>query len=353
MTRIKVDRKSLRFPRIVIEPVLRGFASQAGGYSLDELIQQLGTTPEQFNDAAFTIDGEQMVELSRWLREKTAGQLDIREILSRFSATSAGLAGMAALSARNVRESLLVAVRYLPLLIPAMRADLIEDHTHVRFTLEMTADLGGMNRFLIELVTAAINIISADVMSQPIPRTIHFTHGYSSSEHTERRMRDLEEILGHPVVFNSTFNGMEGFKADLDVPTRSPNEATFSTVKRILENEMASQAAARTFAGIVRHELMKLANEGRYPSLEAFAERMNLSPRTLVRKLAGEDTSYKQLSNEIRLRLATELLDRTHFSIKQIATRVGFTNANSFSRAFKAVRGETPVEWRNRGSRKD
>ncbi len=352
MTRIKVERKALRFPRIVIEPVLRGFASQEGGYSLDELIEQLGTTPEQFNDAAFSIDGEQMVALSRWLREKTAGQLGIREILSRFSATSAGIAGMAALSARNVRESLLVAVRYLPLLIPAMRADLVEDHTHVRFTLEMTADLGEMNRFLIELVTAAINIISADVMSQPIPRTIHFTHGYSSSEYAGQRARDLEEILGHRVVFNSTFNGMEGYTADLDVSTRSPNEATFSTVKRILENEMSSQDQARTFAGIVRHELIKLANDGRYPPLEAFAERMNLSPRTLVRKLASENTSFKQLSNEVRLRLATELLDRTNFSIKQIATRVGFTNANSFSRAFKAVRGETPVEWRNRGNPK-
>ena len=292
-----------------------------------------------------------MLDLYRWLPEQTRGRVDVRHLLRHFSATSAGLAGMAALSASNVRESLEVAVRYLPLMMPVVRAELVEDGRHCRFTIDVTVDLGEMERFLVELVVAVVNIISQDVMSKPVPRTIHFTHGYGDSEDGRRHVAMLEEALGYKVVMNSTFNGMEGNASDLATPTRSPNEATFSTVKRILENEVVSQAQAHSFAATVRHELIKLANDGRHPSLEAFAERMNLSPRTLVRKLASEDTSFKQISNEVRFRLARELLEKTNFSIKQVATRTGFSNANSFSRAFKAQCGETPLGWRDRNGK--
>jgi AraC-like DNA-binding protein len=353
MPKIALDKKELRFPRTVIEPVLRAFSSGDTGVTMAQLLERLGTTEEQFHDPAFSINGEQMVDLYHWLPEQTRGRVDVGHLLRHFSATSAGLAGMAALSASNVRESLQVAVRYLPLMMPVVRADLLEDSRHCRFTVDITVDLGAMERFLVELVVSVVNIISEDVMSRPVPRTIHFTHGYGDSEQARRHVAMLEQVLGYRVIMNSTFNGMEGNAADLDTPTRSPNEATFSTVKRILENEVATQAQSRTFDSVVRHELIKLANDGRHPSLEAFAEKMNLSPRTLVRKLASENTSFKQISNDVRFRLARELLEKTNFSIKQVATRAGFSNANSFSRAFKTQCGETPVTWRDRHSRKN
>lgn len=347
MTRVTVDRRTLRFPRTVIEPILHGLGSQDAAHSLDDLLRELNTTPEAFHSADFSIDGEQLVTLYHWIRERTQGHIGIRELLSHFSATTAGLAGMAALSARNVRESLLVAVRYLPLLIPAMKAELVEDDRHTRFKLEMVSDLGDLNRLLLELVIAGIHIISNDVMSQPVPRTIHFTHGYGGSRHATDYARELKEILGCQVVFYSSFNGMEGHACDLDIPTRSPNDATFSNVKRILEDEMATRELSRSFTDVARHELMKLANNGRHLTLESFSEKMNMSPRTLIRKLAAEDASFKQLSNEVRFRLARELLEKTGCSIKQIASRAGFNNANSFSRAFKAQYGHTPLVWRD------
>ena len=119
----------------------------------------------------------------------------MRDWLSHFSATSAGLAGMAALSAGNVRESLLVAVMYLPLLVPVIRADLIEQPPHVHFTLEMTVDLGGMNSYLLEMVTDGVHIISNDVLSETVRRTIHFTHGHGTGELAAAHKSDLQAIF--------------------------------------------------------------------------------------------------------------------------------------------------------------
>ncbi|MEE4250720.1 MAG: helix-turn-helix domain-containing protein [Alcanivoracaceae bacterium] len=343
-----MDRKELRFPRTVLEPIRHVLDRQAAGICFSDVLRKLGVTPDQFDDSAFTIDGQQLYELFMWLRDGTQGQISLKGWISHFSATSAGLAGMAALSASNVRESLLVAVRYLPLLVPVMRANLFEEPPKVRFSLEMTTDMGEMNRFLLEIVTAAVHIISNDVMSQEVPRVIHFTHGYGDSSRAEARRRELEEVFASPVVFNSHFNGMEGRSDDMSVMTHSPNDATFSAVKRILEDELSSGNATQSLATVVHHELVKLANTGKYPSLEEFADRMNMSPRTLVRKLAKEETSFKSIANEVWLRLAKELLIKTRFPIKKIALQTGFNTTNSFSRAFKSLVGETPLEWRSR-----
>lgn len=345
MTGVPVDSKSLRFPRIILEPILYGLGTHKDARLRDEVLRLLDTTADAFDADAFTLDGEQLLRLYRWSKERALNELGVSAFLSRFSATSAGLAGMAALSARNVREALLVAVRYLPLLVPAMRAELVEDKRHMRFKLEMVADLGELNQPMLEIVAAAVSIISDDVMAEPVPRTLHLSHGYGNRRGAER-VQELEEALGHPVRFSSSFTGLEGNIADLTIPTRSPNDATFSSVKRILEAEMANLALTQSFANVARQELMRLANSGVYPSLEGFADIVHLSPRTLIRKLAAEDTSFKQLSSEIRFRLAIELLEKTQFSIKQVASRAGFNNANSFSRAFKAQYGKTPLEWR-------
>ena len=343
-----VDKKDFRIPKLTLEPIRQVLLLRSPNISQDDFLAQLGCTAQQYLDPAFSIDGEQFNALYAWVRDNTQSRISMRDWLSHFSATSAGLAGMAALSARNVRESLMVAVRYLPLVVPVMRAELIEAPPRVHFRLEMIVDLGEMNNFLLEIVTAAVHVISNDVMSEAVPRIIHFKHGYGTGPAARAHREDLESVFATRVIFNSSFNGMEGYTDDLDISTRSPNEATFNTVKRILEDEISAQRDTQAFANVVHLELVRLANAGQYPSLEDFSDRMNLSPRTLIRKLANEGTSFKAISNDVWLRLAKELLVKTQFPVKQVAARTGFTNTSSFSRAFKSLAGETPQAWRSR-----
>jgi AraC-like DNA-binding protein len=81
---------------------------------------------------------------------------------------------------------------------------------------------------------------------------------------------------------------------------------------------------------------------------EAVAHALNVSLRTLHRRLLEEGTSLQKVKDEVRRDLATERLVRTSRSIKQIAREVGFQNEKSFMRAFKHWTGESPVEYRRR-----
>jgi len=55
--------------------------------------------------------------------------------------------------------------------------------------------------------------------------------------------------------------------------------------------------------------------------------------------------NYSSYLERIRIRHAKELL-KTHLPVDKIALKVGYTNANSFNRAFKRLEGMTPGEFR-------
>ena len=50
--------------------------------------------------------------------------------------------------------------------------------------------------------------------------------------------------------------------------------------------------------------------------------------------------------NRLRMHQACQLLDTTSFSIKEIATRLGYQDPFYFSRAFRSVNKVAPTEYR-------
>jgi AraC-like DNA-binding protein len=74
---------------------------------------------------------------------------------------------------------------------------------------------------------------------------------------------------------------------------------------------------------------------------------MCCSSRTLQRILHDNHTSFKQIKQQIRVRRATELLQKTTRPLAKISEDLGFSSVSSFSRFFKALYGCTPKELRN------
>lgn len=81
-------------------------------------------------------------------------------------------------------------------------------------------------------------------------------------------------------------------------------------------------------------------------SKEQLAKALNISSRTLTRYLTKEGTNWRKLSNQLRMDRAKEYLISTPEGIEQIAFKVGFSNASSFSSAFSREVGRSPLEFR-------
>jgi AraC-like DNA-binding protein len=76
---------------------------------------------------------------------------------------------------------------------------------------------------------------------------------------------------------------------------------------------------------------------------------LNISERTLRRRLADLNVSYRSLVDQARHERAVDLLRRTSGSLSEIALATGFSDARNFRRAFKRWTGMLPGDFR-RGS---
>ena len=83
------------------------------------------------------------------------------------------------------------------------------------------------------------------------------------------------------------------------------------------------------------------------PSLIQVAEHVNLSPRTLKRRLAEKSKSFRELVQEIQEETALDLLLNSHKSLSEITFLTGFSELSAFNRAFKRWKGEAPSSYRS------
>lgn len=82
-------------------------------------------------------------------------------------------------------------------------------------------------------------------------------------------------------------------------------------------------------------------------TIEKTAERLDMSKRTLQRRLDDEGESFRSLVNRTRQNLACQYLKETTLSIGEISYLLGFEDRNSFYRAFQSWRGRSPDQFRD------
>lgn len=82
------------------------------------------------------------------------------------------------------------------------------------------------------------------------------------------------------------------------------------------------------------------------PNQQQIAAALNVSNRTLQRKLKEEGASFKDLLQDTRMQLARKYLRSPGRSVVETAYLLGFSEPSTFSRAFKRWSGVSPAEYR-------
>jgi AraC-like DNA-binding protein len=150
-----------------------------------------------------------------------------------------------------------------------------------------------------------------------------------------------------PVHFGSIRAEMTFDARYLSLPLRRDDRALRIMLPRALRYTVRQYRSDRLMISKLR-DLLRADCTLR--SGESVARALNVSLRTLHRRLQDEGSTLQKLKDEVRRDLATERLVRTSRSIKQIARDVGFHNEKSFMRAFKQWTGESPVGYRRKAS---
>ena len=77
------------------------------------------------------------------------------------------------------------------------------------------------------------------------------------------------------------------------------------------------------------------------------ARSLNMSVRTLYRRLQEEGISFQALLDRLRLSLALEYLRNTDIPVEEIGARCGYRDASNFRKAFKRWTGRAPSSYRH------
>lgn len=110
------------------------------------------------------------------------------------------------------------------------------------------------------------------------------------------------------------------------------------------------QTSDFTLSHELRALLRRQVDHG-FPSLETVADTLCMTPRTLMRKLKEEGSSFQRIKDLVRRDQAMQLLGSSALPLSDVADRVGFSDPAVFSRAFKHWTGMSPSAYRAKRGR--
>ena len=160
-------------------------------------------------------------------------------------------------------------------------------------------------------------------------------------------LKEYIKIFGCDVLFNQPASGFRFIESALDEVFPQANEQLLQMLLEHATSILASLDKNQSVTDQVKN-LLRLVLKQQTPSSQIIAEMLDMSSRTLQRKLDEEGTSYKDLLNELRLELAIYYLKNTDLSLESIAYQLGYAEARSFYRRFKLWTGRTAGSYRNK-----
>lgn len=96
-----------------------------------------------------------------------------------------------------------------------------------------------------------------------------------------------------------------------------------------------------------RHVLMALrSHQPPLPGAVQQAADMQLSERTLARRLAQEGNNFRKLQHQVVQEWACHYLSETHMTVERIAENLGYQDAANFRRAFRRWQHCSPAAYR-------
>jgi AraC-like DNA-binding protein len=177
------------------------------------------------------------------------------------------------------------------------------------------------------------------------PVEVHFEH--DRAPHDTREIDStLFEIFRAPVLFGQPANRLILDPEDLVRPVASRGEGMAPYLEQHLKDLMRTEETTfDSCAFQVSHIISKRLGRADL-EVPSIAEEIGLSPRTLQRRLAEEGTSLRELVRRHRAQIVDRLLKDRKTKMTVIAHDVGYSDATTFSRAFKSWSGETPRDHR-------
>lgn len=308
------------------------------GYSEEGLINRFDISVERLQDVGNRVSAAEYYQVLDYLLEqdKIPGLGLLQASAEKLS--DHGLIGTAMVSSDNLNDAAVVAVKYQHLFgVPTESLFEIRDNEAVFACLG--TDNALRRRWSVENVLAGW----ANLVRLCLGDMAHFCEVRLS--YPDPGYRTLyEETFNCPVIFDQDRNELSVPRTLLEVPFMGANGALRELCLKQCQQALDSQLPGRELVDKI--EGLLLTSPGALPKLEVVAEYLMISSRTLHRRLEAQQTSYRQIVERLRSRMAREYLGETTLEPKRVAYLLGYSEPANFYHAFQRWFGCTPLQYR-------
>lgn len=311
---------------------------------------------------------EQGIDVTEWLRDSGLGariietpnhRLSIHQHLALFRRAIAlardpgigltighrqtpsdwGILGYAINCCADAREAFSLGARYSRIASSFANLRLLETRNAAYWQAKPPLHYGDVLPFVIEFEFASF-VRCAQLLTGRTDGIAEIHFAYPQPIHRRR----YDEFFPLPLKFDAPINQVVLEPRCLLFPILQASNSNRGLAEQMCQEYLARQPLHDDLPGEIRALLLTDARY--YPDAELVARTLNMTSRTLRKRLALKDTSFQSILDDVRSQRAKERLANTQMKVEEIAWDCDFGDTPSFRRAFKKWTGLTPVEYR-------
>lgn len=163
----------------------------------------------------------------------------------------------------------------------------------------------------------------------------------------KRAISEYQHFFGCNILFNQEANRIILDKKDIATPILTSDQSMFERFNAMIAEKQAVLATNTTKGNLKQVLFMQF--KGRIPSIDEAAAALDLTSRSLQRKLMQEHTTFRDVAGEIRKDIAFQLMQNATIKISEISDILGYSNPTAFRKAFKSWTNAAPSAVKRTG----
>lgn len=251
-----------------------------------------------------------------------------------------GLLGYVGTSSPTLGDSLRNIISYLRVSTEGVHGKLAIEGQLAVFSVEII-DPNARHRqqiyeFGLALVMSFMRLIAGRRLH---PEWVEFRHNRGED------LDGFQKFFGCSVRFGQGTTSIVLKRNLLDLPSKSADERLLHILTGYCAEILVKRGEKANLMGEVEHLIATQLHSGP-PAGARVAHEMGMSERTMARRLAGLGTSFGQILDDVRLRLAIRYLEEPEVRTSQIAYLLGYSEPSAFNHAFRRWTGTMPTAYK-------
>jgi len=300
------------------------------GFSRDTLISAAGIEASTVSDPDQLVPARAINDLVCFAEQHRIPNLGLR-IACATPLGSFPLLDYLAVTSDAAGEAIRVVAGYLPIAGSPAIFKIDETADPIRVSIDGSP-------FTVEYTVAlVVRHLRDETNGRFVPEFVSFAHDMSDPSEFQQR-------LGCAVRVADGWSGLVVSRQAWQVPMRRRDPILRDLLRKQADEVRVSSKSGGDVVDEVNRAIM--SRIGRDTTIRRIASDLNMTPRTLQRRLGAVHTSFESVRESVIRQMAERCLATDQLSIGEIAYLLGYSEPAAFHRAFKRWTKKTPQAFR-------